>query len=86
RVRLTLTDGTVLAESADFPVGNPENPFSTSQLEGKFAGLVAPRWGDDAAQRTIRLVHRLKSVRDMSTTFREIGDGPQHQQRITQGY
>jgi 2-methylcitrate dehydratase PrpD len=86
RVRITLTDGTTLTGAADFPVGNPENPVSTPQLEEKFMGLVAPRWGHDAATRAVKLVHRLPTIRDMNTPFREIGDGPHLHARVTQGY
>lgn len=86
RLRITLKDGTTLNGASDFPVGNPENPVSTAQLEEKFTGLVAPRWGHDAATRAIKLVHRLETVRDMNTPFREYGDGPLTHTRVTQGY
>jgi len=66
---VTLTDGTVLRGASDFPVGNPENPVSTTQLEEKFTGLVAPRWGDDSAARAIEILHALESVDDMSKAF-----------------
>jgi len=69
RLSVTLTDGTVLRGASDFPVGNPENPVSTTQLEEKFTGLVAPRWGDDSAARAIEILHALESVDDMSKAF-----------------
>jgi 2-methylcitrate dehydratase PrpD len=86
RVTIALRDGTALRGAADFPVGNPENPVSTAALEEKFTGLVAPRWGQEAATRAIKLIHRLPAIRDMSTPFREFGDGPQSHSRVTQGY
>jgi 2-methylcitrate dehydratase PrpD len=86
RVRITLNDGKTIDGASDFPIGNPENPVSTEQLEAKFTGLVAPRWGQDAAARAIKLVHRLAAVRDMNTPFREFGDGPSAHGRVTQGY
>ena len=69
RLSVTLRDGTEVRGASDFPVGNPENPVSTAQLEEKFTGLVAPRWGDDAAERAIEIVHALESFDDMSKVF-----------------
>ena len=43
RVSIVLADGTRLRGASDYPVGNPENPVTTSQLEDKFVALVAPR-------------------------------------------
>jgi 2-methylcitrate dehydratase PrpD len=75
RLTMTLADGTELHGASDFPVGNPENPVSTTQLEEKFTGLVAPRWGDDAAERAIEIVHTLESF-DMSKAFSAFSHEP----------
>jgi 2-methylcitrate dehydratase PrpD len=69
RLRVKLKDGRELLGSADFPVGNPENPVSTAQLERKFADLVSPRFGDAVTSRAIEAVHTLDDVRDMATAF-----------------
>jgi 2-methylcitrate dehydratase PrpD len=76
RVRVALTDGTELRDASDFPVGNPENPVSTEQLEDKLKGLVAPRWGDDAAERAIEIVNTLETYDDMSTALASFAHEP----------
>jgi 2-methylcitrate dehydratase PrpD len=76
RVRVTLADGTELRDASDFPVGNPENPVSTTHLEEKLTGLVAPRWGDDAAARAIEIVDALESYDDMSTALASFAHEP----------
>lgn len=74
RLHVQLVDGTTVNAASDYPVGNPENPITTTQLEAKFAGLVEPRWSSDGAARALGAVRSLARVRDMSTVFREFGD------------
>jgi 2-methylcitrate dehydratase PrpD len=62
RLTITLVNGEVLHGAADFPKGNPENPVSTTELEQKFRGLVAPRFGVDVANRAIEAVSSLSSA------------------------
>jgi 2-methylcitrate dehydratase PrpD len=71
RVSIVLADGTRLAGASDYPVGNPENPVTTSQLEDKFVALVAPR-GERAAKRAIAIVTGVESCRDMAEAFRDL--------------
>jgi 2-methylcitrate dehydratase PrpD len=75
RVTFTFTDGTSVTRASDFPVGNPENPVSTSQLEEKFAALVSPRFGDAATKRALDLVRSLESMDDVSRGFRDLLPG-----------
>ncbi len=70
RVSIVLTDGTPLRGASDYPVGNPENPVTTPQLEEKFMALVAPRWGERAAKRAIAIVAEVESCGDMAEAFR----------------
>lgn len=72
RIAIRLRDGSELRGASDYPVGNPENPVPTSQLEQKFNALVAPRWGSDAAKRALDIVHSLESIDDMSVAFRDL--------------
>jgi 2-methylcitrate dehydratase PrpD len=72
RVTFTFGDGHTTARASDFPVGNPENPVSTEQLEEKFTSLVAPRFGDDVARRAIEVVRSLESVGDVEDVFRDL--------------
>jgi 2-methylcitrate dehydratase PrpD len=75
RLTITLNDGTELHGASDFPVGNPENPVSTEQLEAKFMALVSPRWGESAATRALDAVHSLESTPNMATAFRGVVAG-----------
>src|SRR5207237_986614 len=70
RLVLTLSDGTVLRGASDYPVGNPENPVTTEQLEQKFASLVVPRWGEAPAARARHAIHLLESWTDMADAVR----------------
>jgi 2-methylcitrate dehydratase PrpD len=74
RMSIELADGTVVNAASDYPVGNPENPVTTMQLEDKFATMVVPRWGKEAMSRALDAVRSLASVHDMSTVFRDFGD------------
>jgi 2-methylcitrate dehydratase PrpD len=76
RVAITLRDGTVLRGASDYPVGNPENPVSTAQLEAKFRALVVPQWGATRAQRALDTVHSLESCTDMASAFRDLAPLP----------
>jgi 2-methylcitrate dehydratase PrpD len=72
RVSITFNDGTVLAASADYPRGNPENPVSTAELEEKFMGMVGTRFGADFAARALETVGTAGSSPDMAATFRHL--------------
>jgi 2-methylcitrate dehydratase PrpD len=74
RLHVQLADGSTVSAASDYPVGNPENPVTTAQLEDKFAQLVGPRWSSDVAARALGAVRSLARVRDMSTVFGEFGD------------
>jgi len=69
RLVLTLSDGSVLRGSGDYPRGNPENPVSTGQLEEKFLALVEPKFGHDTATSALRAAHSVEECEDMSTLF-----------------
>jgi 2-methylcitrate dehydratase PrpD len=69
RLTLTLTDGSVVRSSSDYPKGNPENPVSTDHLEEKFTALVGSRVGMETAEVALRAVRGLETSRDMAETF-----------------
>jgi 2-methylcitrate dehydratase PrpD len=69
-VTFALADGSTLSRESDFPVGNPENPVSTEQLEEKFTALVAPRLGEKVAAQALAAVRSLESVSDVAEVFR----------------
>jgi 2-methylcitrate dehydratase PrpD len=72
RLRVALGDGTQMIGESDYPVGNPENPVTTTQLEQKFTALVAPRWGDARAANALEVVRTLEARADMSAAFRDL--------------
>jgi 2-methylcitrate dehydratase PrpD len=77
RVRVTLADGTELSGAADYPVGNPENPVPTSQLEEKLTALLAPTaWSDDAAARALAALRSLDTCDDIADVFSAFGATP----------
>ena len=69
RIAIVLDDGRVLRAAADYPRGNPENPVSTADLEDKFTGLVAPRFGEAAAQRALDAIRSLEDCPDIAGVF-----------------
>lgn len=75
RLVLTLADGSRLEAGADVPRGNPEHPVSTGELEGKFVGLVAPRFGAEAARQGLEAVRSVASCRDVATLFADVLPG-----------
>jgi 2-methylcitrate dehydratase PrpD len=72
RVSIALANGNVLRGASDYPVGNPENPVTTAQLDEKFMALVAPRWGEQMAKQAVAAVAGLETCRDMSQAFRDL--------------
>jgi len=68
-IDVTLMDGTIYRERADYPRGSPENPMSFEDVAEKFRGCtMAASWPTDKTERTIELVaelEKLSSVRDL---------------------
>jgi 2-methylcitrate dehydratase PrpD len=69
RLTVKLKDGAVWNGSSDYPRGNPENPVSTAELEGKFLALVSPCFGVEPARRALGAVRVLDTCPDMADTF-----------------
>ncbi len=72
RLRLALADGRIIEARADYPRGNPENPVPLETLEAKAQGLIAPRYGDDLAQRVIEAVRGVEEVPDLAALMRTL--------------
>lgn len=62
RLSLKSANGETLRGEADYPRGNPENPVSTAELEDKFRGLVAPRFGSEVAEQAIGTIKSLDAA------------------------
>src|SRR5690606_27268853 len=59
RVRLTLSDGSVLEETVEQPKGMPANPLSEDELIAKFHDLADPVIGPRAASELVTAVKQL---------------------------
>lgn len=51
RVTVRLADGTAKTSEVERAKGDPERPFTSSEIREKFDGLVAPALGDDGSER-----------------------------------
>ncbi len=72
RVTITLENGDLVRGGADYPRGNPENPVSTAELQGKFHALVSPHFGQETARRAVDAVETLEACDDMAEAFSQI--------------
>jgi 2-methylcitrate dehydratase PrpD len=66
RVRLTLTDGTVLAAEALVNKGDAEDPYAADDLRRKYLDLAAPAWGEAAASAVFEAVGELETLSDVN--------------------
>jgi 2-methylcitrate dehydratase PrpD len=66
RVRLRLTDGTVLAAEAFVNKGDAEDPYTAEDLACKYFNLAAPVWGDAAAKSVYQAVQELETLNDVN--------------------
>ena len=69
RLAVTLDDGTVLRQAADFPRGNPENPVPAGVLEEKLVSLVGSRFSAETARRALDSAHSVETCGDMAEVF-----------------
>ncbi len=54
-VHVNLADGRTLTKRVDYPLGNAKNRLKDSEVEGKFLNLAAPKIGQEAADRVLKL-------------------------------
>ncbi len=66
RLVIETTDGRTLRAGGDYPRGNPEAPATTAALEAKAKSLIAPLYGDAAADRIIATIAHMDDVPDMA--------------------
>jgi 2-methylcitrate dehydratase PrpD len=59
KATIRLKSGETSTEHVRHATGTPENPISDEELREKFADLVEPELGEEAARRVISLVNRL---------------------------
>ena len=65
-LEITLTDGRVIRDRADFGKGSPANPMSYDEVADKFRECAAySRWPKKKAEQVVEMVRRLEDVRDV---------------------
>jgi len=65
-VTITTTDGRELTKELDYPKGDPRNPLSDAEIEGKFDALASPILSGMARQRIKDAVWDLENVESIS--------------------
>ena len=67
RLTVRLSDGRVLSEEVDYPLGHARNPLSDPQLEAKFHALADARLGVERANALLQELWRLEQLKDLSS-------------------
>ena len=62
RIEITLTGGSTLSASVDYPKGDPENPLSEEELATKFRILAQSGGYESQAGEFIAWVHGLENA------------------------
>jgi 2-methylcitrate dehydratase PrpD len=71
RIRVRLNRGSALAAEADRIKGEPENPHSRAELDGKFLALVRPSWGGQSAA-ALEMLHAIERAPSMRALGRDL--------------
>jgi 2-methylcitrate dehydratase PrpD len=69
-VSMRMRNGKVLQEKVRYPKGEPENPMTQEELEGKFRSLgskVLPKENLDKLIETVRTLEQLKDIHELTT-------------------
>src|SRR4029453_16147115 len=70
-IRIFMHDGTVHAGHCTVMKGEPSNPHSPEDLNGKFFALGSPVWSEAETRRLFDGLMRVEDIRD----FRAFADG-----------
>lgn len=65
-VRIETVDGEAFETSIDYPKGDPRNPLTDAEIEGKFDALAGPIMPGDARDKVKELVWNLEKVSTIS--------------------
>lgn len=69
RLTIRLTDGTVITEQVDYPIGDFKNPFDWEMADRKFHLLTDAALGADRAAALLSGLHSLEQVSDVNDLF-----------------
>jgi 2-methylcitrate dehydratase PrpD len=79
-VILGLKNGATLKAEARFRKGDPENPLTDLEREGKFRDLTIPAWGAEASREIWESLSDLIRIRDMKAWWRALPRPTAHPQ------
>ena len=66
KIAIKLKDGTTYRERVDYAKGQPENPLTQAELEGKFRGLASVVADKDRMEKIIQTVNGLEKLGNVS--------------------
>ena len=69
RIILVLKDGRVISERVDFPLGDPQNPFSWEIADRKFRQLTADLLNSRTLETLLNRFHDFEQIEDVNTLF-----------------
>jgi hypothetical protein len=72
-VKVFLKDGKVLETTVEKARGNPANPMSLEEIQGKYKDCCKGVLADDATERSLALLQRLdqvSSIRELMACYR----------------
>jgi 2-methylcitrate dehydratase PrpD len=65
-LEITLTDGRVIRDRADFGKGSPANPMTYEEVADKFRECAAySRWPKQKAEKVVAMVRELEGLRNV---------------------
>jgi 2-methylcitrate dehydratase len=67
RVTVRTASGQVSQQQVDYPLGHPSHAMSDREVEDKFRRLATGKLGQARAAKTIALIWKLETVKDVST-------------------
>ena len=68
-MEIRMKDGTVHSTRVDYPKGDPRNPLTEKDLEGKFLALAEPVIGARKAREVISIVGGLENEATLERLF-----------------
>ncbi len=71
-LEIETTDGRVLKERIEYPLGDANNPFDWKMTENKFRMLVSPYLSESEVENFISMIHELEEFKDINDLFRRL--------------
>jgi 2-methylcitrate dehydratase len=71
-VRIETTDGEAFETSIDYPKGDPRNPLTDAEIEGKFDALAEPIMPADAREKVKELVWNLENLSSITELMKAL--------------